>query len=58
MPSAEKAAGITARAVAPAPDGIVTLVDDDKAEPIALPDDPGVDPEVERENAQKRFRLF
>jgi HemY protein len=53
----EKAAE-PARAVAPAPDGIVTLVDDDKAEPIRLPDDPGVDPEVERENAQKRFRLF
>ncbi len=46
------------KAVPPTPDGIATLVDDDKAEPIRLPDDPGVDPEVERENGQKRFRLF
>jgi HemY protein len=46
------------RAVPPATDGATLTDEDDMAEPIRLPDDPGVDPEVERENAQKRFRLF
>lgn len=46
------------KVVAPAPDPVAGLVDDDKVEPIRLPDDPGVDPDVARENAQKRFRLF
>ncbi|GAA2886558.1 HemY protein [Aminobacter niigataensis] len=48
----------TAKVVPPTPDGVAGVVDEDEAEPIRLPDDPGVDPEVERENAQRRFRLF
>lgn len=31
---------------------------EEKDAPIRLPDDPGVDPDEERENAQRRFRLF
>mgnify|MGYP001080580270 CR=1 FL=1 len=32
--------------------------EEEKDAPIRLPDDPGVDPDEERENAQRRFRLF
>lgn len=34
------------------------ILDDGDAEPIRLPDDPGVDPDEDRENVQRRFRLF
>ncbi|GAA4123561.1 heme biosynthesis protein HemY [Aminobacter aganoensis] len=57
MPEKEAEPAV-AKVVPPALDGVAGVVDEDKAEPIRLPDDPGVDPEVERDNAQRRFRLF
>ena len=34
------------------------IKDEDKAEPIRLPDDPGVDPDEREAASQSRFRLF
>lgn len=53
-PSAEER---VASVAPPVPDSAI-VADTDQAAPIRLPDDPGVDPDVERENAQRRFRLF
>ncbi|WP_378947013.1 heme biosynthesis protein HemY [Mesorhizobium sp. ANAO-SY3R2] len=41
-----------------APDSAETAEDDEPAEPVRLPDDPGVDPDEARADTQRRFRLF
>lgn len=51
-------AAVPADADAPAEAEDIILSDEDLAEPIRLPDDPGVEPDEAAESAQRRFRLF
>lgn len=41
-----------------APDSAETAEDDEREEPVRLPDDPGVDPDEAQQNSQRRFKLF
>ena len=43
----------------PAEQAVAEPVDvSEPAEPVRLPDDPGVEPEQEQEKSERRFRLF